>query len=116
MNNCQNERYQTTLREVKLHISGIQDGYMQYERKQIGGLITDGGELLTYLKSAALKPLTFRSCEHRGMCWQYFNPLPRSLAAGINVCILEMDPKVGYESYDWLPVKEAEEVQRRALR
>jgi hypothetical protein len=29
---------------------------------------------------------------------------------------LKMDPKVGYESYDWLPVEEAEEVQRRALR
>jgi hypothetical protein len=115
MNNGQNERYQKTLGEVELHISGIQNGYMQYERKQIGGLITDGGELLTYQKSAASKPLTFRSCEHRWMCWQYFNPLPRSLAARINVCILEMDPNVGYESYDWLPVKEAEEVQRRAL-
>jgi hypothetical protein len=28
----------------------------------------------------------------------------------------KMEPKVGYESYDWLPVEEVEEVQPRALR
>ena len=86
MNNGQNERYQKPLGAVEFHISGIRYGNMQDERKRLGWLITDGGELLTYLKSAPSKPLTFWSHEHRA-CWQYFSPVR------INVCMLEMDPK-----------------------